>query len=61
MARTRLLTAWGVAAVLAAVAASTSPALADKSTLNGLWSVLIVTEEGECDRAYRYMVHLANG
>jgi hypothetical protein len=58
--RTRLVTAWGVA-VLAAGAASILPALADKSAFNGLWSVLIVTEEGECDRAYRYTVRLANG
>ena len=28
---------------------------------DGVWSVLIVTEAGECDRAYRYRVRIANG
>ena len=27
----------------------------------GIWSVLIVTEKGECDRGYRYEVKVANG
>jgi hypothetical protein len=48
-----LLTA-AVAAVLAA------PALAAPS-YDGLWSVVIITEKGECDRAYRYPVRISNG
>jgi hypothetical protein len=32
-----------------------------KSDLDGRWSVLIVTESGECDRAYRYGVKVENG
>jgi 2-methylaconitate cis-trans-isomerase PrpF len=29
--------------------------------MDGIWSVLIVTEKGECDHAYRYAVKIANG
>jgi hypothetical protein len=28
---------------------------------DGLWSVSIVTEKGECDRGYRYPVRISNG
>jgi hypothetical protein len=28
---------------------------------DGLWSVSIVTEKGDCDRGYRYPVRIANG
>jgi hypothetical protein len=28
---------------------------------DGTWSVLIVTEQGECDRAYRYPLRIAGG
>ena len=28
---------------------------------DGLWSVLIVTEKGTCDRAYRYPIKISNG
>jgi hypothetical protein len=29
--------------------------------LDGRWSVLVVTESGQCDRAYRYGVRVENG
>jgi hypothetical protein len=32
-----------------------------QSAFNGLWSVLIVTDKGPCDRAYRYPVRITNG
>ena len=32
-----------------------------QSAFNGTWSVLIVTNDGPCDRAYRYPVRVANG
>jgi len=32
-----------------------------QSNYDGAWSVLIVTETGECDRAYRYGIRIANG
>jgi hypothetical protein len=53
-------------AVYTLVAAST--ALAATTTSNaasprydGVWSVLIVTEKGDCDRGYRYPVRISNG
>ena len=30
-------------------------------TYDGLWSVVIVTKTGSCERAYRYPVRIANG
>jgi hypothetical protein len=34
---------------------------AAKPNFDGNWSVLIVTEKGTCDRAYRYPVRISNG
>ena len=34
---------------------------ATKPNFDGTWSVLIVTEKGTCDRAYRYPVKIENG
>ena len=50
-------------AILAASAipASAAPITAGKQSLDGTWSVLIVTEQGKCDRAYRYPVRITNG
>jgi hypothetical protein len=45
-------------AVLLTGAAFAGPPAA---TLDGKWSVLIITEKGECDRGYRYEVKVANG
>ena len=28
---------------------------------DGNWSVLVITEKGDCDRGYRYKVEVANG
>jgi hypothetical protein len=54
-------------AALAAIAlsfagafAATQPAAAAPS-YDGLWSVVIMTEKGTCDRAYRYPVRISNG
>jgi hypothetical protein len=44
-----------LSAGLAASAGSASP------RYDGLWSVLIVTEKGDCDRAYRYPIRVSNG
>ncbi len=41
-----------------AVAASRTPAA---SNFDGEWSVVIITEAGTCDRAYRYPVRVVNG
>ena len=50
-------------AILAATAVPAAPApiSAGKATFDGAWSVLIVTEKGTCDRAYRYPVRISNG
>ncbi len=41
--------------VVACAGASAAPA---KSPYDGLWSVLIITEQGTCDRGYRYAVRI---
>ena len=53
-------------AVCALVAASTT--LAASATSNaaaprydGMWSVSIITEKGDCDRGYRYPIRISNG
>ena len=51
-------------AIFAFVAASAS--IATTSTFavpayDGLWSVSIVTEKGDCDRGYRYPIRIQNG
>lgn len=53
-------------AALAILASMTVPALpapisAGKASFDGTWSVLIVTEKGSCDRAYRYPIKIHNG
>ena len=32
-----------------------------RGPFDGSWSVLVVTESGDCDRAYRYAVRIKNG
>ena len=53
-----------VAAVLAlsfaTIADAPVPAMSAPS-YDGLWSVVIITEKGTCDRAYRYPVRISNG
>ena len=55
--------AFATLAILATsvVPASPAPIAAGKQSLDGNWSVLIVTEKGTCDRAYRYPVKIENG
>jgi hypothetical protein len=59
----RPATALAALAILAttAIPAVTAPISASKASYNGTWSVLIVTEKGTCDRAYRYPVKIENG
>jgi hypothetical protein len=54
------LTALAMLAV-SAVPAFPAPIASGKANFDGNWSVLIVTEKGTCDRAYRYPVRIANG
>jgi hypothetical protein len=37
------------------------PASFASPSFDGTWSVLVVTENGTCDRAYRYAVRIAGG
>jgi hypothetical protein len=48
------------AATVAAMGAAGSPATSAPS-YDGLWSVVIVTERGTCDRAYRYPIRISRG
>ena len=41
-----------------ASAASAAPGVAQ---FDGTWSVSIITDAGECDRGYRYALHIAGG
>jgi hypothetical protein len=38
----------------------TAPAMA-RTRFDGLWSVLIITEQGSCERGYRYPLAIVNG
>lgn len=46
------------AAVFAAIVSSPSYGV---PRYDGLWSVSIVTEKGDCDRGYRYPIRISNG
>ena len=46
---------------LTGVPAPAGTIAASKAIFDGQWSVLIVTERGRCDRAYRYPVKIENG
>ena len=55
-------TALAALAMLAStVPAASVPMSSVKPRFDGNWSVLIVTEKGTCDRAYRYPVKIENG
>jgi hypothetical protein len=50
------------ASILAVVCATSAVSSATARTAyDGQWSVLIVTEQGSCDRAYRYGVQIVDG
>jgi hypothetical protein len=51
------------ALVLGGIALGPSGAIAARapSTFDGNWTVLIVTESGQCDRAYRYGLAIRDG
>jgi hypothetical protein len=44
-----------------AVVLSLAPASARNASFDGNWSVLVITETGTCDAAYRYGVSVDNG
>jgi hypothetical protein len=59
----RPVTVLSAAAMLVSMAipAGSAPITAGKASFDGAWSVLIVTQKGTCDRAYRYPVQIQNG
>ena len=59
----RPVTVLSAAAMLVSMAipAGSAPIAASKANFDGAWSVLIVTQKGTCDRAYRYPVQIHNG
>ena len=60
---TRMILPLAAFALLATtvVPAGSAPMATTKAAFDGGWSVLIVTEKGTCDRAYRYPVKIQNG
>jgi len=57
---TRAIRALTLAAVLGASAYAAIPAQA-RTSYDGTWSVVIITEKGTCDRSYRYPVRISDG
>jgi len=49
-----------VLAGVAVAALAGSPATSSPS-FDGLWSVVIITDQGTCDRAYRYPIRISRG
>jgi hypothetical protein len=51
------------AALLAAPSwsAAAAPAAPGVAQFDGTWSVSIITDSGECDRGYRYALHISGG
>jgi len=56
-----ILKAAAIAALLVGAAVVSKPSTALAAVYDGSWSVLIITEKGDCDRAYRYALKVANG
>jgi hypothetical protein len=56
----RTLAAGSLALAFATLVGVPAPATSAPS-FDGLWSVVIVTEKGACDRAYRYPIRISNG
>lgn len=50
-----------LAALLVGLAVAANPPAALAAPQDGNWSVLIITEQGTCDRGYRYSVHVSQG
>jgi hypothetical protein len=49
------------AVVVTAILFGSAPAATAHTPFDGAWSVLVVTDRGGCDRAYRYALHIENG
>jgi hypothetical protein len=60
-AATAIATAIAIASTIVATAIIASTASFAVPRYDGLWSVSIVTEKGDCDRGYRYPIRISNG
>lgn len=58
---TKLIPALSALAFAATAAVTVSAPAGAAANFDGNWSVLIVTEKGTCDRAYRYPVKIDRG
>jgi hypothetical protein len=61
MRKRSIVPATFIALLLAASSLWTAPAAVARASFDGRWSVLIVTDAGTCDRAYRYALNIING
>ncbi len=57
----KLTIALSLAGFALAMPLLTAPAAQARTPYDGAWSVLIVTDAGTCDRAYRYALRIENG
>jgi hypothetical protein len=51
----------GLSAIVAAASLLGAPGAMARTTFDGAWSVLIITDRGTCDRGYRYALRIADG
>jgi hypothetical protein len=61
MRKRSIVAAMFIASALAASALWTAPTAVARTSYDGRWSVLIVTDAGTCDRAYRYALNIVDG
>jgi hypothetical protein len=61
IASTKSKLAAGVLAVSCAVAFAVATPTVAAPTFDGDWSVVIMTQKGDCDRALRYPIRISNG
>lgn len=61
-ASTNRLLGGAIGALVAVSALTATPAATTAAPrFDGMWSVSIVTQKGDCDRGYRYPIRIANG
>ncbi len=58
---TRAALVVGLAAATIFLVGPAQPVVAAQASFDGSWSVLIITDTGECDRAYRYGIRIERG
>jgi hypothetical protein len=49
------------AVILATSLSAGTPAFSARMNFDGSWSVLVITDSGSCERAYRYGIQISNG